>query len=142
MLSSPLVGSLQASLGFSFNRFGGKLPSTPGEETSQEFNVQVLSRRWYPSPKPAIGSTISVVGGLHSANGGALQSGAITITAATRYLNVMVMSHATLYLESTEATVLWGANSAVFTATTMADPSTTPDPENDQFNYTFPFILE
>jgi len=99
---------------------GGR-PSTPGIKRNAELNAQVISRKWYPSPRPAVDSTVSVVNGLHRANGsGEFQSGAITITAATRFLETLVMSHATLHDTETTATQLFsdGAREYVFTART------------------------
>jgi len=102
-------------------------PRTPGERDGQPLNSQVISRRWYPRPKPAVDSTISVVDGLHRTNTTPVfQSGAITVTAATRWIETLVMSHATEYETKTEATQLFsGGGSVVFTAKTMEDPAIT-----------------
>jgi len=102
----------------------GNYPSSPGSKSNQELNAQVISRRWYPRTKPAVGSTISVVNGLHCTNTTpTMQSGAITITAATRWIQTLVMSDADEYETATEATQLFsGGGEYVFTATTEAAP--------------------
>jgi len=111
--------------GLSRSPVGGKnsgYATTPGSKSDQELNAQVISRRWYPRPKLAVGSTISVVNGLHCTNTTpVMQSGAITITAATRWIQTLVMSDADEYETETEATQLFsGGGSVVFTATTRA----------------------
>jgi hypothetical protein len=118
----------------------GYYATTPGAKYDQELNDQVLSRKWYPRPKPAVGSTISIVNGLHAANGGTLQSGAITVDAATRYIQTMVMSDSDEYEAKTEATQLFsdGARSFVFEAWTREMQAG----DNDAFPYVFPFTLE
>jgi len=118
--------------GLSRSPVGGKnsgYQPTPGSKTGQELNQQITSRRWYPRPKPAVGSTISVVNGLHSTNTTpTMQSGAITITAATRWIQTLVMSDADEYETATEATQLFsGGGSVIFTATTKVDPATLSD---------------
>jgi len=140
MFSSPLVGPFNNSV-IGMNRYGDFVARTPGSKDDQELNTQVISRRWYPSPKPSVDSTISVVNGLHRANGmEEFQSGAITITSATKYIETLVMSDVDEYETKTEAIQLFsdGAIEFIFEAWTKVDPATV----NTSFPYVFPFILE
>jgi len=140
MFSSPLVSPINSSV-IGMNRYGDFVARTPGIKDDQELNAQVISRRWYPLPKPAADSTVSIVNGLHRVNGtGEFQSGAITITSATRYIETLVMSDADEYETKTEAIQLFsdGAREFIFESWTKVDPATI----NTAFPYVFPFILE
>jgi len=98
------------------------LARTPGSKYDQIRNDQVISRKWAPSPRPPSDASVSIINGLFRFDGEGDFIAGPEVWGDSRYIETLVMSHATEYETATSAIQFIGGVEYTFTATTMVDP--------------------